>query len=193
MKDSCAPIYSREKILDIRSNAFSNVIDEYKNLSTNEIRSELKKKQLNYAICMQNFIGDFNISTVWRCSNAFSVKELFYLGLNKIDKRGCCGVQNYTDITYLETEESFIALKNKYKFVAVDNSLESSISIDDYVPEEGCMFVFGSEGEGLLPSIANACEQSIYIPQFGSIRSINVGCAAAIVMQKVSSSLRKAI
>ncbi len=191
MMSSCAPIYSKEKKQEINNSYFCNVIDEYKSLTTEEIKTELASKHLDYAICMQNFVGDFNIATVIRLCNSFSAKEVFYLGLNKIDKRGCCGVQNYTDINYLETEEEFHRLKSKYKFVAVDNSLPNAIPIDEYQIKPGCMFVFGSEGEGLLPSITAACEESIYIPQTGSVRSINVGCAAAIIMQKIHSTLRK--
>jgi tRNA G18 (ribose-2'-O)-methylase SpoU len=44
-------------------------------------------------------------------------------------------------------------------------------------------FVLGNEGSGLSPPQIGACDDFVYIPQFGQgIASLNVSCAAAIVM-----------
>ena len=44
-------------------------------------------------------------------------------------------------------------------------------------------FVLGNEGSGLSPPQIGACDDFVYIPQFGQgIASLNVSCAAAVVM-----------
>ncbi len=45
-----------------------------------------------------------------------------------------------------------------------------------------CVLLFGQEGPGLSPAARQACEQVLYIAQFGSTRSINAGVASGIAM-----------
>lgn len=188
MSGSCAPIYSKERKAEVLDSAFFNVIDEYKSLTTNEIKEKLKENKLPYAVCMQNFISEYNFGTFVRSSNAFSAEHVYYLGQKKWDRRSSLGSHIYQDITFLEEESHLERLKSKYKFVAVDN-LPGAISIYDYKFEPNCLFLFGSEGEGLLPSVSAMCEEMIYIPQTGSIRSLNVGCASAIIMNAIHQAL----
>jgi len=44
------------------------------------------------------------------------------------------------------------------------------------------MLVFGEEGVGLTPAMQAFCKKIVYIPQYGSVRSLNCGTASGIVM-----------
>jgi 23S rRNA (guanosine2251-2'-O)-methyltransferase len=44
------------------------------------------------------------------------------------------------------------------------------------------VLVFGSEGKGLRPRVAGACDQLISIPVRGRVSSLNVSAAAAAVL-----------
>ena len=44
------------------------------------------------------------------------------------------------------------------------------------------VLVFGSEGKGLRPRVADACDQLISIPMRGSVGSLNVAAAAAVLL-----------
>jgi tRNA G18 (ribose-2'-O)-methylase SpoU len=41
---------------------------------------------------------------------------------------------------------------------------------------------FGQEQTGLEPEMLKLCKHLVYIKQYGSVRSLNVGCASAIAM-----------
>jgi tRNA G18 (ribose-2'-O)-methylase SpoU len=48
---------------------------------------------------------------------------------------------------------------------------------------------FGQEQIGLDQNIISACSDIVYIPQFGSVRSLNVACASAIAMYDYCAKL----
>ena len=49
----------------------------------------------------------------------------------------------------------------------------------------GVVCVFGSEGRGLRPRVAAACDELIGVPMRGRIESLNVGAAAAVVAYEI--------
>ncbi len=57
-----------------------NVVDRYKNWSTESIRKDLQRTANPFAVCMEHWQGDFNISTLIRNANAFNAKKVYYLG-----------------------------------------------------------------------------------------------------------------
>lgn len=190
MRNSCAPSYSPKTKEEMVSSFMYNVIPEYKSLTREQVIAAVAANTLDYAVCMQNFSGEFNIATFIRNANAFGARHIYYMGQRKIDRRGCQGTHIYKDITWLEDEDQLEALKSEYRFVSVDN-LPGSKSIATYEFKLKTLFIFGSEGEGILPSVSAMCEDMIYIPQRGSVPSLNVASASAIVMHYAEINLSK--
>lgn len=158
-----------------------NVEDRFKDKQDDEIRETLAKTAFPYAVCFENLINDFNIASAIRNANAFNAREVFYIGDKKFDRRAACGVHNYTDIYWLSTIDDLLSLKDKYTFVGFDN-VPGSVPLQEHVWEKDTMLVFGSEGVGLTPAMQALCSKLVYIPQFGSVRSLNVATASGIVM-----------
>lgn len=158
-----------------------NVIDEFKSFSEEEIKLKLSQSAFPYAICCENFINDFNIATTFRNANAFNAKEIFYIGDKKFDRRGMQGVHNYMDITWIPTINDLISLKDKYSFVGVDN-IQGAIPLDEYIWLPNSLMIFGSESVGITEEMKKLCMDFVYIPQFGSVRSLNVATASGIIM-----------
>jgi len=158
-----------------------NVIDEFKSLTNDEIKAKLRETAFPYAVCIEHWLQDFNIATCIRNANAFNASEVFYLGEKKWHRTGSLGVQNYTPIKFLQSIDEFLKLKTKYTIVGVDN-YSGAIPINNFEYPDNPLFVFGGEGPGLTPGMQELCEHMIYIPQFGSVRSINAGTASGIIM-----------
>ena len=191
MRNSCAPLYSPEAKKEIVGSFTYNVIPEYKALSQEEIIEKVAENTLDYAVCMQNFSGEFNIATFIRIANCLGAKKIFYFGQRKIDRRGCQGTHIYKDITWLEDEDQLLDLKNQYNFVAVDK-LHNSVPIQSFdFSRKNNLYIFGSEGEGLLQSVLDMCESAIHIPQRGSCPSMNVASASAVIMHYAEIALGK--
>jgi len=166
-----------------------NVIDEYKSWETIKIKEDLDRKAFNYSVLMQHISGDFNISTFVRNANAFGVKNLFYFGKRKWDRRGAVGTHNYKQLVHIENFEDLKNLKNSHRFIAIENSVENPVELSNFIPQENDLYIFGEEMLGIKEEILELCEEFVYIKQFGSVRSLNVGTASGIIMNHVSSFL----
>lgn len=167
-----------------------NVIDDYKTWEVSKIKEDLDRKSFPYDIMMQHINGDFNISTFIRNGNAFGAREIFYWGKKKWDRRGAVGSHNYKQLTHLSSFEDIQSLKKGRRFIAIDNNIErDSKKLNDFIPMENDIYVFGEESCGIQKEVLDICDEFVYIPQWGSVRSVNVGTASGIIMQYVSSKM----
>lgn len=167
-----------------------NVVDHFKNLPDEEIRARLQESSFPYAVCVENWLHDFNIGTCIRNANAFNAREVFYLGEKHFDRRSSVGVQAYTNIQFLRTMEEFLRLKERYVIIGVDN-IPGSVAIDDFEYPDNSLFVFGGEGPGLTPAMIELTDHMIMLNQFGSVRSLNAGTASGIVMNDFVTKFRR--
>lgn len=184
-----------------------NVADEFKGMSDDFIRLELQKRRTQMVSIAMNLTHDFNKSACMRAHNAHAGKEFIFLnkpndqlpdvveGTKHWDKRGAVGTYNYESIRHLSVEhwkELFAELHaDGYTIYAVDNTVgyDPKPIYDVVMPEKAAM-VYGEEGLGLSDEMIKACDAMIYIPQFGSVRSLNISQAAATVMYEYSRQHR---
>jgi len=166
-----------------------NVIDEYKDIPTEQIKEILQSKAHSFAVLMEQWQGDFNFSTLVRNANAFNAKEVFYLGRKKWDRRGAVGTHHYININYLgddsEGIDNLLKLKEKYHIVAIENNSVDSkrpYNLIDYKWPKNSLMIFGEEGQGVSPQLLALADDIVEIKQFGSVRSLNVGTTSGIIM-----------
>lgn len=184
-----------ETIIDDRWRLWQrNVIDKYKNWSTQSIKEDLKKNANPLAVCMEHWKGDFNISTLIRNANAFNVKKVIYLGKKKFDRRGTVGTHHYVDIVHMPgVVRELVDLKNQYTFVGIDNNIPNTKKLHEFswnTLEKPPLVFFGEEGVGLTQEVLNLCDYRIEIEQYGSVRSLNVGTSSGLVLYELSRHLK---
>ncbi len=169
-----------------------NVIDYYKSWETEAIKADLDTKRTILITLFINLSGDFNKSSVVRSGNAFGVAKTIIAGKKKWDRRGAVGTHHYEHVEYWDDPIAAIDWYRTelYSVIPVDNTepfhpvpLYTSSSGVLYVFPQKTMFVYGEEQAGLSKEVIEACDNApIYIPQYGSTRSINVAAAASIMM-----------
>lgn len=181
-----------------RSNDYRNITDYYKGKSDAEIRAALDAKRSPMVAIMQNLSHDFNKASAVRNSNAFAIRKLIFLnpenpalpgaktGIKKWDRRGALGTQHYEHIEHhriTDYQAIFDHLHREgYTIYAVDNiSTYQPRSLYDEVLPEKSAFLFGEEQLGLADDLIAASDAMLYIPQYGSVRSVNVSVANGIV------------
>lgn len=101
------------------------------------------------------------------------------------------------EIAEARSQAGVAALRNDYAAVAAADArardLESArvialdiipgaVPIERYRFPERCLLLFGAEGPGLSRKALDLADDVVYISQFGSVRSINAGAAAAVAM-----------
>ena len=169
-----------------------NVLDHLKSSTVDEIKDYCKNTSIDAGVAMMHVNGDFNLSTLVRNANFFGFKEAFYVGGSKQwDRRGTVGTHHYTDLNHIKSEESFVQYvkDNGYTLLAVENNIpkyyDKTVSIFNqwvFCGVDKPMFVFGEEKSGLSNYILDNAENIITIPDFGSVRSLNVGTTSGIIM-----------
>lgn len=181
-----------------RSADYRNVTDFYKGKTDDEIRNALDMQRGEMISIMQNLSHDFNKASAVRNSNAFGMRKLIFLnpenpaipdakeGIKKWDRRGSLGTQNYEHIEHhriIDYPAIFEQLHQEgYTIYAIDNTpgYNPQSLYDMQFPAKSA-FLFGEEKLGLADDLIAAADEMVYIPQYGSVRSINVGVAHGVI------------
>jgi len=161
-----------------------NLADEFKYYPVDIIRERLAERRRPFSTLILNIDRDLNIATLVRNHNAFCGTEFFYLGRKRYNRRGTVGTHIYEQITHLEgLDEALERIPKDYTWVGIDNR-PGAVPIQAFEWPSRPLLVFGHEKGGLdfLPELVYHCQNIVMIPQIGSVRSLNVGCASAISM-----------
>ena len=183
-----------------------NLIDHYKYWNDDAIRADLDDKRFNYSVVCCNIGNDFNIATVIRNANAFLAKEVVIYGNKKYDRRGTVGTHHYSNFRHVKTIEDLHSYVSNLRsgdciqsdkngsgmvrLVGIDNVDESSdVNEYNFDPNIHYVMIFGQEQIGIPQNVLDMCDDILYIPQYGSVRSINVGTASGIIMNNYCSKI----
>ena len=158
-----------------------NVIDHYKYWKEEAIRADLDRHRHPFVVLAENFAHDFNISTLFRNANAFLAQEIWVVGRRVWDNRGSMGSNHYQYVHRSRSLEDTLQKLQDWTPVVIDN-IEGAEPLEDFVWPEKPLMIFGQESIGVSPPAIEAAERAVYIPQYGSVRSLNVGVASGIAM-----------
>ena len=173
-----------------------NVIDYYKEWEVNAIIGDLDTKRNNFTVLCSNVENDFNIATAIRNSNAFLANQVWIYGKKQYDRRGTVGTHNYTHFKHVKTIDDVHSQINELRekhpdltIIGIDN-VSGASRIDEYDwPESHVLMIFGQEKNGIPKELLDICDDIVYIKQYGSVRSLNVGTASGIAMYDYCSKV----
>lgn len=158
-----------------------NIIDHYWYWKQEAIKADLDKKRHPFNVLCSNLGNDFNIAGVIRSANAFLAKKVYIYGSRKFDKRGTVGTHHYEHIFPFQDEDYLNILCDEFNLVAFDN-VDGAIPLPSFEWPENTLMAFGQEQIGLPQEILDRAKSVVYIPQYGSVRSLNVASAATVAM-----------
>ncbi len=162
-----------------------NVVDHLKWMSTAEINDKLVSQSKNFGLLLVNIDYDINTGTIIRAGNTFGAREVILYGRKKFDRRASVGAEFYTKFRQIEWEEQLQEVLNDYDvIIALENNLPNTVQLPEFKWDSNLKYLIcvGQEGDGLPQNILDRCNYTLEIPSFGSVRSLNVGVAASIVM-----------
>jgi tRNA G18 (ribose-2'-O)-methylase SpoU len=152
--------------------------------------TDLDRRRNNFSVLCCNLSNDFNIATVVRNSNAFLAQKVYIYGNKRYDRRGTVGTHLYTHFNHVaqteELEKTIDRLgkdKKHIRIVGIDN-VNNAYPVNKYQwpKNEHVLMVFGQEQIGIPKEVLDICHDTLYIEQYGSVRSLNVGTASGIAM-----------
>ncbi len=184
--------------------------EEMHRLSVEEFR---QSEKLPLTVVLDNVRSLNNIGSVFRTSDAFRVEHIALCGITATPPhreihKTALGAEESVEWSYHEdTAECVRALKEQgYKVYAVEQ-VDDSIKLGTQAsrlhhatgtvahPEAGeapahLAIILGNEIEGVQEGLLPLCDGCLEIPQYGTKHSLNVSCAAAIVIWEMFKQLR---
>ncbi len=150
-------------------------------LSTEEIRRELLPLRSDFSIAVCRAKNPFNVGAIIRVAHSFLVREIFLIGSEPYYERAAMGMQKYETIVECPDERSFLEAAAGRPLIGVERD-HCTTSLWEAPMPPGLIFLFGSENDGVPPSLLSACAEVLAIPMYGINHSYPVAIAAGMVM-----------
>lgn len=155
----------------------------------------LSERTNHFTVAMQDVYQLHNTSAVMRSCEVFGVQNLHVVEEKfgkTIDKEIAMGAQKWVDVHRHETISDCIAMiKQKgYRIIATTPHQEDCL-LDDFDISSPAALFFGTERDGLSPEVIDQADGFLKIPMCGFTESLNISVSAAIILQNLTSRLRK--
>lgn len=150
-------------------------------LSTEEIRRELAPLRHDFSIAICRAKNPFNIGAIIRVAHSFLVREILLIGSEPFYERAAMGMQKYETIIECPDEASFLAEVRGRPLIGVERDHARTSLWEAPMPRD-LVFLFGSENDGIPPSLLYACTEVVAIPMYGINHSYPVAIAAGMVL-----------
>ena len=185
--------------------------EEMNRLSVGEFH---RSPKLPLTVVLDNVRSQNNIGSIFRTADAFRVEHIALCGIcstpphREIHKTALGAEESVAWSYHEDTDACVRELKERgYKVFAIEQ-VDESIKLGTQPsrlsaagtaahPVAGetpahpkVAVVFGNEVEGVQDIVLELCDGALEIPQFGTKHSLNVSCAAAIVMWEMYQTLR---
>ena len=157
-----------------------------------------RSEKLPLTVVLDNVRSLNNIGSVFRTSDAFRVEHIALCGITATQPhreihKTALGAEESVEWSYHEeTADCVKELKKMgYRVYAVELAHESlKLDKDTVATDRPIALVFGNEIEGVQEEVMSLCDGFLEIPQYGTKHSLNVSCAAAIVIWEISKQFR---
>ncbi|MBR1799774.1 MAG: RNA methyltransferase [Bacteroidales bacterium] len=176
--------------------------DEMHRLSIDEFHQSEKTP---LTVVIDNVRSLNNIGSIFRTADAFRIEQIVLCGIcstppHREIHKTALGAEQSVDWVYFEqTTDCLCTLKSKgYKIYAieqVDNSIK--LGSQEFALHFGnkiktpIAIVLGNEVDGVQDEVLPLCDGALEIPQYGTKHSLNVSCAAAIIMWELFKILQR--
>jgi tRNA (guanosine-2'-O-)-methyltransferase len=154
----------------------------------------LSQRTNHFTVAMEDIYQLHNTSAVMRSCEVFGVQQLHVVEERygkSIDKEIALGAQKWVDVSRYDNMNDCIGtLKNKgYKIIAT--TPHKDCLMDDFDITQRSAILFGTERDGLSAEVIAQADGFIKIPMAGFTESLNISVSAAIILQNLTSRLRK--
>ena len=166
-------------------------MDRYRYWTVEAIKAELDAQGRHpFEVAIENWTHDFNIGSIVRTANAFTANRVHIVGPHKWNRKGALMTELYQHVEHHPSIETLVDDVRREsedeglpmpRIIALD-IVPGAVPIETYDFPERCLMLFGAEGPGLSRKALDLADDVVYISQFGSVRSLNAGAAAAVAM-----------
>lgn len=149
----------------------------------------------HFTVAMEDVFQMHNTSAVMRSCEVFGIQELNVVEERygkKIDKEIAMGAQKWVNINRFDTMTDCIsAVKAKGYRIIATTPHQNDCDMDDFDITKKAALFFGTERDGLSQEVLEQADGFLKIPMNGFTESLNISVSAAIIIQNLTSRLRK--
>lgn len=128
-----------------------------------------------------------NLGTILRTAAAFGIDAIVLYG-DTVDlynpKTVRSAVGNLWKVPVFKNLD--LDIFTPYERIATLPKGDSVINLEDYIPNEKVVIMFGSEADGLSEELKNFATKNVTIEMVSDVESLNLSVSAAIIMYKLS-------
>lgn len=156
---------------------------------------KILEQRTNYlTVAVEDVYQTHNTSAVVRSCDVFGIQRVHLIESNYgkvLDAEIAMGAQKWVDVhRYNNTNDCLTFLKNQgYKIIATTPHDDSCL-LDDFKLTGKIALFFGTERDGLSEEVMKNADGFLKIPMVGFTESLNISVSAAIILQRLTSSLR---
>ena len=155
----------------------------------------LQNRTKHFTVAIEDIFQLHNTSAVMRSCEVFGIQEMHVVEEKygkKIDAEIAMGAQKWVDINrYDSIEDCIHTLKARGYQIIATTPHENDCLLEDFDISKPSALFFGTERDGLSKEVLQHADGFLKIPMVGFTESLNISVSAAIILQNLSSRLRK--
>ncbi|MDT0293788.1 RNA methyltransferase [Mesonia ostreae] len=155
----------------------------------------LAQRTNHFTVATEDVYQLHNTSAVIRSCDVFGIQNVHITeerNRKRIDREIAMGAQKWVDINrYHTAKDSLDTLRAKgYKIIATTPHNDACLLEDFDISKPSALF-FGTEKDGLSTEIMEQADGFLKIPMVGFTESLNISVSAAIILQSITSKLKR--
>ncbi|MFI8606192.1 TrmH family RNA methyltransferase [Cellulophaga baltica] len=155
----------------------------------------LEERTYKITVAIEDVFQMHNTSAVVRSCDIFGIQSAHLIERkygDQLDVQIAMGAQKWVDIHRYETTSTCIDTLKKegYKIIATTPHNDSCL-LDDFEFDGKIALFFGTEKKGLSDEVLEKADGFLKIPMVGFTESLNISVSAAIILQSLTTKLKK--
>lgn len=162
-------------------------------LALKDLIEDLTEKDDAIVLALDNIQDPQNFGSILRAAECFGVAAVLYSrnrgsGLTPAASKASAGASELVDLVEVANLVDALEKLKKENFwvvaTAIDSEAQKASSFD--FPKK-TVLVMGSEGAGVQPLVLKRADFKVYIEMFGSVDSLNVSQATAVLLHQLKT------
>ncbi|MBW2962516.1 TrmH family RNA methyltransferase [Mesonia aestuariivivens] len=149
----------------------------------------------HFTVATEDVYQLHNTSAVIRSCDVFGVQNVHITeekNVRKIDREIAMGAQKWVDVNrYHTVKDAVDKLKGKGYQIIATTPHNNACVLDDFDIEKPSAIFFGTEKDGLSEELMQKADGFLKIPMSGFTESLNISVSAAIILQNLTSRLKR--
>ena len=146
-------------------------------------------------VIMDSIMDPRNFGAILRSAETFGVAGAIFpkdrsSDINSTVVKTAAGATEYLEFCRVTNIANAVRQLRKEGFYVIAADQDGESDVNGFRAVFPLAVVFGSEESGVRPLVKKNCDETIRIPLYGNVSSLNVSAAAAVVFYEISKQIR---